>query len=98
MKFDKGKVSSNIMIFENYGTSLAGTSFNNYVKCAPNAAQKAGYKYRFSGIAHTAASSIQASYVQGMVNKGIGYVYVTGMYHYICITPFLSSLFRTLLC
>jgi hypothetical protein len=70
-------VSSNIMIYENYGTSLAGAAFSNWVKCAPNAAQKAGYKYKFSGIAHTASSSIQASYVQGMVNKGIGYVYVT---------------------
>jgi hypothetical protein len=70
-------ISSNIMIFENYGTALAGTSFNNYVKCAPNAAEKAGYKYRFSGIAHTAPASIQASYVQGMANLGIGYVYVT---------------------
>jgi hypothetical protein len=70
-------ISSNIMIYENYGTSLAGASFSNWVKCAPNAAQKAGYKYRFSGIAHTASSSTQASYVQGMVDKGIGYVYVT---------------------
>lgn len=70
-------ISTNIMIYENYGSSLAGTSFGNYVKCAPDAAQKSGYKYRFSGIAHTASSSIQASYVQGMVNQGIGYVYVT---------------------
>jgi len=70
-------ISTNIMIYENYGTSLAGTSLSNWVKCAPTAAQKAGYKYRFSGIAHTASASIQASYVQALANKGIGYVYVT---------------------
>lgn len=70
-------ISSNIMIYENYGTSLSGASFASWVKCAPNAAQKSGYKYKFSGIAHTAPSSIQASYVQSLANKGIGYVYVT---------------------
>lgn len=70
-------ISTNIMIYENYGTSLASASFSNWVKCAPSAAQKAGYKYRFSGIAHTASAAVQAGYVQGMANKGIGYVYVT---------------------
>jgi len=70
-------ISTNIMIYENYGTSLTSSSFSNWVKCAPSAAQKAGYKYKFSGIAHTASSSVQASYVQALANKGIGYVYVT---------------------
>lgn len=70
-------ISTNIMIYENYGTSLASASFSNWVKCAPSAAQKAGYKYRFSGIAHTASAAVQAGYVQGMASKGIGYVYVT---------------------
>ena len=70
-------ISSNIMIYENYGTSLATTTFSSWVKCATTATQKSGYKYRFSGIAHTASASVQASYVQNMVNKGIGYVYTT---------------------
>lgn len=70
-------VSTNIMIYENYGTSLASTTFPSWLKCASTAAQKSGYKYRFSGIAHTASSSVEASYVQALASSGIGYVYVT---------------------
>lgn len=70
-------VSTNLMIYENYGTSLASASFPSWVKCASTAAQKSGYKYRFSGIAHTASSSVEASYVQALASNNIGYVYVT---------------------
>jgi hypothetical protein len=89
-------ISTNIMIFENYGTSLATTSFGSWVKCAPSAAQKSGYKYRFSGIAHTAPSSIQASYVQGLANKGMGYVYVTDGAGGCCTYNSLTSYFAGL--
>jgi len=70
-------ISTNIVIFENYASSLSGTSFDSWVKCAPNASQKAGWKYRFSGIAHTAAAGIQASTIASLADKGMGLVYVT---------------------
>jgi hypothetical protein len=89
-------ISTNIMIYENYGTSLASTSLGNWVKCAPNSASKAGYKYRFSGIAHTASASIQASYVKGMADKGIGYVYVTDGAGGCCTYNSLTSYFAQL--
>jgi hypothetical protein len=89
-------ISTNIMIYENYGTSLASTSFSNWVKCAPNASQKSGYKYHFSGIAHTAPSSIQASYISAMAAKGIGYVYVTDGAGGCCTYNSLTSYFPAL--
>jgi len=89
-------VSTNIMIYENYGSSLASTSFPSWLKCAPTAAQKAGYKYRFSGIAHTASSSIEASYAQALANDGIGYVYVTDGVGGCCTYNALTSYFAQL--
>jgi len=70
-------ISSNIVIYENYATSLTSASYSSWVQCAPTSAQKAGYKYHFSGIVHTAAASIQASVVSTLVSKGMGLVYVT---------------------
>jgi hypothetical protein len=70
-------ISTNIMILENYATSVATTSYNSWVKCATNVSQKAGYKYRFSGIVHSASASSQASYLRSMQGMGIGLVYVT---------------------
>jgi len=70
-------ISSNIMILENYATSVASIKYSNWVKCAPTSAQKAGYKYKFSGIVHSASASSQASYLRSMANMGIGLVYVT---------------------
>jgi len=69
--------ATNIMIYENYASSLASSSFNSWVKCAPSATQKSGYKYKFSGIVHTAAASNMASYVKTLSDKGFGYVYIT---------------------
>lgn len=70
-------ISTNIVIFENYASSLASTSYSNWVKCAPTAAQKAGYKYKFSAIIHTATAANQASYLTTIHNMGMGLVYVT---------------------
>jgi hypothetical protein len=70
-------ISTNIVIFENYATSLAGTNFDSWVTCAPSASEKAGYKYRFSGIVHTAAAGSQASILSTLAAKGMGLVYVT---------------------
>lgn len=70
-------ISTNIMILEDYASTVPSKSYNSYVKCAANSAQKAGYKYKFSGIVHTASSSSQASYLRSMANMGIGLVYVT---------------------
>jgi hypothetical protein len=70
-------ISTSIVIFENYASSLAGTSFDSWVTCAPSAAEKAGYKYRFTGIAHTAAAGTQSSVLSSLANRGMGLVYVT---------------------
>jgi len=70
-------ISTSIVIFENYASSLAGTNFDSWVTCAPSAAEKAGYKYRFTGIAHTAAAGTQASVLSSLADKGMGLVYVT---------------------
>jgi len=70
-------ISTNIMVYEDTAAGLASTTFASWVTCAPSASEKAGYKYRFSGIAHTATSSNAASYLAKMQNMGIGLVYVT---------------------
>jgi hypothetical protein len=70
-------ISTNIVIFEDYGSNLNTGRFASWVKCAPNAASKAGYKYKFSGIAHTTSASGQAAVINSMVNAGMGLVYVT---------------------
>jgi len=89
-------VSTNIMVYENYGSSLASTTLGSWVTCATSAAQKVGFKYRFSGIAHTASSSVQASYAQTLANKGMGYVYVTDGAGGCCTYNSLTSYFPAL--
>lgn len=70
-------ISTNIVIFEDAGSKLSSGRFASWVKCAPNASQKAGYKYKFSGIAHTTAQGSMASVISTMQNSGMGLVYVT---------------------
>jgi len=88
-------IATNIVIFENYGTSIASTSYDSWVTCAPNAAAKAGYKYKFSGIAHTVASASAASYIQTLINKGMGMVYITDGEGGCCTYNTLVSYFAT---
>jgi hypothetical protein len=70
-------ISTNIVIFENYASSLASARYATWVKCAPNQAAKANYKYKFSGIVHTATLANMPSYITQMHNMGMGIVYVT---------------------
>lgn len=70
-------ISTNVVIYENYASSLGGSSYSSWVKCAPNASQKSGYKYKFTGMVHTASASNQASYINTLANQGMGYVYIT---------------------
>jgi len=70
-------ISTSIVVYENYGTELASTTFSSFVKCAPSAAQKAGYKYKFTGIAHTTPAGSEAAYLQQFISMGMGMVYVT---------------------
>lgn len=70
-------ISTSIVIFEQEGSKLASMNYASWVTCAPNAAQKAGYKYKFAGIAHSTASGSANSVLTTMKNKGIGLVYVT---------------------
>jgi len=70
-------ISTSIVIFENSGASLNSASSPSWVKCAPSASEKAGYKYHFAGIAHTASQSTASSLITTMHNRGMGLVYVT---------------------
>jgi len=70
-------ITTSIVIYENYASSLGGTTFSSWVTCASTTAQKSGYKYKFSGIVHTADASGEASYISSLANMGIGLVYVT---------------------
>jgi len=87
-------ISTNIVIFEDAGSNLK-SSFASWVKCAPNASQKAGYKYKFSGIAHTTSSGNSASVINSMANSGMGLVYVTDGAGGCCTYNTLASYFTS---
>jgi hypothetical protein len=72
-------ISTNIVIFEDYGNKFTSPKpYASWVKCAPNAAAKSGYKYKFSGIAHTVSgNSASTDVIRNMEQSGIGMVYVT---------------------
>jgi hypothetical protein len=72
-------ISTNIVIFEDYGNKFTTTkTYPSWVTCAPNASAKAGYKYKFSGIAHTvSANAASTDVIKNMEKSGIGMVYVT---------------------
>jgi len=89
-------ISTNIMIFENYGTQIATTNMPSWVQCASTSAQKTNYKYKFSSVAHTTPSSSVSSYVSALVNKGMGYVYVTDGAGGCCTYNSLTSYFPQL--
>jgi len=76
---DKGylTISTNIVIFENAGSSFARTTFPTWVKCATSAAQKSGYTYRFGAIAYGISQSAMPALLASMRNQGIGLVYAT---------------------
>jgi len=88
-------VSTSIVIFENYGSNIASTPFSDWVTCAP-ASEKVDYKYRFTGIAHNAAASVESGYVDALVNKGTGYVYITDGAGGCCTYDSLTSYFPQL--
>jgi len=69
-------VSTSIVIFEDAASNFQN-NFASWVTCAPSAAEKSGYKYRFSGIAYAASSGSLSSLVDSMVGSGMGLVYVT---------------------
>jgi len=87
-------ISSNIVIFEDAGANLKN-NYASWVKCAPSSAQKSGYKYKFSGIAHSTASGSMSGIVNTMVSSGMGLVYVTdgaaGCCTYNALTSYLST-------
>jgi len=70
-------ISTNIVVFEDYGSSVNSKTYSNFVKCAPNSSAKANYKYKFSAIAHTTSQSNMASYINKFHQSGIGMVYIT---------------------
>lgn len=69
-------VSSNIVIYESSASSYKSPTAS-WIKCAPSAAQKAGWKYKFSGIVYGASSSQMTSIASQMASAGIGMVFIT---------------------
>jgi len=90
-------ISTNIMIFEDTGAhwSSSSSSFASWVKCAPSASAKAGYKYKFSSIAYATASSSVSSIISSMANAGVGMVYLTDGASGCCTYNTLASYFST---
>jgi hypothetical protein len=70
-------ISTSIVVFEDAGSKVSSLSFSSWVTCAPTSAAKTGYKYKFSGIAHSTASGSASSIISSFKTKGIGMVYVT---------------------
>jgi len=70
-------VSTNLVVFEDEASALDADLFPSWVQCAPNAAEKAGYKYRFSGMAYDAPTASMASLIDTFESSGIGMVFVT---------------------
>jgi outer membrane biosynthesis protein TonB len=71
-------ISTNVVIFETYGDKFASKKYESWVKCAPNASAKAGYKYKFSGIGHSiSGNSASTDLIKSMEKSGIGMVYIT---------------------
>nr|P11113.1 RecName: Full=Spherulin-4; Flags: Precursor [Physarum polycephalum]CAA32212.1 spherulin 4 precursor [Physarum polycephalum] len=88
-------ISSNIVIFEDAGSNLKN-NYASWVKCAPSASQKSGYKYKFSGIAHSTSSGSMSGIINTMVSVlAMGLVYVTdgaaGCCTYNTLTSYLSQ-------
>jgi len=77
-------VSSSIVIFEDVASNLKN-NYASWVKCAPSASQKAGYKYKFTGIAYGASTSQVSSLVSSMEGMGMGMVYVTDSAQVCCV-------------
>jgi len=53
-------VSSNIVVYESSASSYKSPT-SSWIKCAPSSAQKAGWKYKFSGIVYGASQSQMSS-------------------------------------
>jgi hypothetical protein len=69
-------VATSIVIFEDVASNLVN-DFSSWVTCAPSASEKAGYKYRFAGMAIQATQSNMPSLITTMENSGMGFVFVT---------------------
>jgi len=83
--------STNIVVFESPASSWS--TFSSWVTCAPSAAEKAGYKYKFSAIAYAASQSQMQSLVTEMANSGMGMVFVTDGAEGCCTYNDLTSYF-----
>jgi len=68
--------STSVVIYESEASGYRSPT-TSWIKCAPSAAQKAGYKYKFSGIAFSASSSEMSTIVSQMASAGMGMVYIT---------------------
>jgi len=85
-------VSSSVVIFEDVASNLK-SNFASWVKCAPSASEKAGYKYKFTGIAYAATAGEVVSLLSTMEGIGMGMVYVTDGSDSCCVYNSLASYF-----
>jgi len=85
-------VSTTLVIFESPAAQLK-TSYASWVKCAPSASEKAGYKYKFSGISYGTAANNVASILSNFNQLGMGMVYVTQSADECCVYNNLPSYF-----
>lgn len=69
-------VSTTIVVFEDNGSNFKN-SFSSWVTCAPNSAEKSGYKYKFAGIAIDSTQSQMTTLIPEMAAAGMGMVYAT---------------------
>jgi len=91
---DKGYLdaSTNLVIFEDVAGNLKN-NYDSWVACAPSAAEKANYKYKFSGIAYGASSSSISGLLNTMNAAGMGMVYVTQSDDICCVYNELAPYF-----
>jgi hypothetical protein len=68
--------ATTIVVFESPASSFKD-NFASWVGCAPSAAEKANYKYKFGAIAYGASSGSVSSLMSEMANAGMGMVYAT---------------------
>jgi hypothetical protein len=84
--------ATNIVVFESPASQWQA-SFQSWVTCAPSAAEKAGYKYKFAAIAYAASSSQVSSLISEFAQAGMGMVYVTDGSDECCVYNNLAAYF-----
>jgi len=84
--------ATNIVVFESPASQWS-SNFASWVTCAPSAAEKSGYKYKFAAIGYAASQSQMTSLVTEFSQAGMGMVYVTDGSDECCVYNDLAEYF-----